>query len=57
MIDKKPRITIQLKVDNAHVDVVQIADVGNERLSDDTKLDIQMKLASAFRQREEQLNN
>lgn len=57
MIDRKPRITIQLKVDNAHVDVVQIADIGNERLSEDTKLIIQEKLASAFRKREEQLNN
>ena len=56
MIGGKPRYTVQLKVDNGMMHVSQIADVGNRRLNDIERNDIEQAFSVALQQRESQLS-
>ena len=55
MIDNKPRYTVQLTVDNGIMNVAQIADVGNARLNDIEREDVQEAFSNALQKRTEQL--
>jgi hypothetical protein len=56
MLDGKPRYTIQLKIDNGIMHVVQIADVANKRLDDQQRSQVESAFANALQQRESQLS-
>jgi hypothetical protein len=56
MINNKPRYTVQLRVDNGVMHVSQIADIGNRRLSDVERDDIQSAFQEALKLREKQLS-
>jgi len=56
MIGGKPRYTVQLKVDNGMMHVSQIADVGNRRLNDIERSDVEQAFSAALQQRESQLS-
>ena len=53
MIENKPRYTIQLTVDNGVMSVVQIADVGNKRLNDQERSDVEDVFKEALKIRED----
>ena len=55
MIDGKPRYTVQLTVDNGVMTVRQIADIGNRRLSDLERSNVEDAFRLALTKREEQL--
>jgi len=55
MIDNKPRYTVQLTVDNGVMTVNQIADIGNRRLSDVERANVEDAFKEALHQRETQL--
>ena len=55
MIDNKPRYTVQLSVDNGVMTVNQIADVGNKRLTDVERSNVEDAFKVALQQRESQL--
>ena len=57
MIENKPRYTIQLTVDNGVMSVVQIADVGNKRLDDVERSNVEHAFKEALHVREEQLKS
>lgn len=56
MIDGKPRYTIQLNVDNGVMNVAQIADFSNKRLSDKQRSELEDTFKLALEKRESQLN-
>lgn len=56
MINNKPRYTIQLTVDNGVMNVDQIADIGNKRLSDVERSNVEYAFKSALQERENQLS-
>lgn len=56
MLDGKPRYTIQLKIDNGIMHVVQIADVANKRLDDQQRSQVESAFGNALQQRESQLS-
>lgn len=56
MINSTPRYTIQLTVDNGVMDVKQIADIGNRRLTDIERANVQEAFQSALHIRESQLS-
>ena len=56
MVDNKPRYTVQLTVDNGIMNVNQIADVGNRRLDDIERHDVQEAFSYALQKRTQQLN-
>ena len=56
MIDRAPRYTVQLKVDNGMMHVSQIADIGNKRLDDVERSDVENAFRQALQQREDQLS-
>lgn len=55
MINGQPRYTIQLSVDNGVMTVNQIADIGNRRLSDFERFNVENAFRLALTKREEQL--
>jgi hypothetical protein len=55
MIDGDPRYTIQLTVDNGVMSVNQIADIGNRRLTDLERSNVEDAFKLALTKREEQL--
>jgi hypothetical protein len=55
MIDGDPRYTIQLSVDNGVMTVNQIADIGNRRLTDLERSNVEDAFKLALTKREEQL--
>ena len=55
MIDNKPRYTIQLTVDNGVMTVNQIADIGNKRLTDIERSNVEDAFKQALTTREQQL--
>jgi hypothetical protein len=55
MIDNKPRYTLQLTVDNGIMSVTQIADVGNARLDDVQRSNVEDAFKKALQEREKQL--
>ena len=55
MLEGKPRYTIQLKIDNGMMHVVQIADVANKRLDDQQRSQVESAFGNALQQRESQL--
>ena len=55
MIDGSPRYTVQLTVDNGVMTVNQIADIGNRRLSDFERSNVEDAFKLALTKREEQL--
>ena len=55
MIENQPRYTIQLTVDNGVMTVNQIADIGNRRLSDFERSNVEDAFKLALTKREEQL--
>lgn len=55
MIDNKPRYTVQLTVDNGVMTVNQIADIGNKRLTDVERSNVEDAFKCALQQRESQL--
>ena len=55
MIDNQPRYTIQLTVDNGVMTVAQIADIGNKRLTDLERSNVEDAFKVALTKREEQL--
>lgn len=57
MIDKEPRYTIQLTVDNGVMHVDQIADVCNKRLEDSERHEIETVFKTALKLREQQLES
>ena len=57
MIDNKPRYTIQLTVDNGVMTVNQIADVGNARLNDQERADVEDVFKEALKIREDELKS
>ena len=57
MIDNKPRYTIQLTVDNGVMTVNQIADVGNARLNDQERADVEDVFKKALKIREDELKS
>jgi hypothetical protein len=57
MIDKEPRYTIQLTVDNGVMHVSQIADVCNKRLKDSERHEIETVFKTALKLREQQLES
>jgi len=57
MIDKEPRYTIQLTVDNGVMHVDQIADVCNKRLEDSEHHEIETVFKTALKLREQQLES
>ena len=56
MINNTPRYTIQLTVDNGVMDVRQIADIGNRRLTDIERSNVQEAFQAALQIRESQLS-
>jgi len=56
MIKGKPRYTVQLRVDNGVMHVSQMADIGNRRLSDVERDEIQSAFQEALKLREKQLS-
>jgi hypothetical protein len=56
MIGGKPRYTVQLKIDNGMMHVSQIADVGNKRLNDSERADVEDAFKLALQQRESELS-
>ena len=56
MINNTPRYTIQLTVDNGVMDVKQIADISNRRLTDIERADVQEAFQAALHIRESQLS-
>jgi hypothetical protein len=56
MIDNAPRYTVQLTVDNGVMNVDQIADIGNKRLNDVERSNVENAFKQALQQRESQLN-
>lgn len=56
MIDNAPRYTIQLTVDNGVMNVDQIADIGNKRLNDVERSNVEQTFKQALQQREDQLS-
>ena len=56
MIEGTPRYTIQLKIDNGMMHVSQIADVGNRRLNDIERSNVENAFKEALQQREAQLS-
>jgi len=57
MIDKEPRYTIQLTVDNGIMNVDQIADVCNKRLDDNQRHEIETVFKTALKLRDQQLES
>jgi len=57
MIDKEPRYTIQLTVDNGVMNVEQIADVCNKRLTDLQRYEIETVFKTALKLRDQQLES
>jgi len=57
MIDKEPRYTIQLTVDNGVMNVEQIADVCNKRLTDQQRHEIETVFKTALKLRDQQLES
>jgi hypothetical protein len=57
MIDKEPRYTIQLTVDNGVMHVSQIADVCNKRLTDEQRHEIETVFKTALKLRDQQLES
>jgi len=57
MIDKEPRYTIQLTVDNGVMHVSQIADVCNKRLTDEQRYEIETVFKTALKLRDQQLKS
>ena len=57
MIDKEPRYTIQLTVDNGVMHVSQIADVCNKRLTDEQRHEIETVFKTALKLRNQQLES
>jgi hypothetical protein len=55
MIDGKPRYTIQLNVDNGVMNVAQMTDLSNSRLSDEQRGQLEDKFKLALQEREKQL--
>lgn len=55
MIDGKPRYTIQLNVDNGVMNIVQMTDVSNERLTEEQREVLQNVFSTALQEREKQL--
>tara|TARA_R100000734_G_C3318676_1_gene113125 strand:+ start:3628 stop:5412 length:1785 start_codon:yes stop_codon:yes gene_type:complete len=55
MIENQPRYTIQLTVDNGVMTVNQIADIGNRRLSDFERSNVEDAFKLALTKREEEL--
>ncbi len=55
MIENQPRYTIQLTVDNGVMTVNQIADIGNRRLNDLERSNVEDAFKLALTKREEQL--
>jgi hypothetical protein len=55
MLEGKPRYTIQLKIDNGMMHVVQIADVANKRLDDQQRSQVEQAFSAALQTREKQL--
>ena len=55
MIDGKPRYTIQLTVDNGMMNVTQMADVSNKRLTIDQRQVLESIFSQALQEREKQL--
>jgi len=56
MLEGKPRYTIQLKIDNGMMHVVQIADVANKRLDDQQRSQVESAFGNALQERESQLS-
>lgn len=56
MIEGTPRYTVQLKIDNGMMHVSQIADVGNRRLNDVERSNVEHAFKEALQQRESQLS-
>lgn len=56
MMNNTPRYTIQLTVDNGVMNVKQIADIGNRRLTDIERADVQEAFQAALHIRESQLS-
>ena len=56
MIEGTPRYTVQLKVDNGMMHVSQIADVGNKRLNDVERSNVEHAFKEALQQRDAQLS-
>jgi hypothetical protein len=56
MIKGTPRYTVQLKIDNGMMHVSQIADVGNRRLNDSERADVEDAFKLALQQRESELS-
>ena len=56
MVDGKPRYTVQLRVDNGMMVVSQIADIGNRRLDDSERSDVQDAFKQSLQLREKQLS-
>lgn len=56
MINNTPRYTIQLTVDNGVMDVKQIADISNRRLTDIERANVQEAFQAALQIRESQLS-
>jgi hypothetical protein len=56
MIEGTPRYTIQLKIDNGNGHVSQIADVGNRRLNDVERSNVEHAFKEALQQRDAQLS-
>jgi hypothetical protein len=57
MIDGKPTFTIQLDVSMGVMNVVQIAGVGNQRLSDEEREQYSMAFKQALQSRESELSS
>ena len=57
MIDKEPRYTIQLTVNNGIMNVDQIADVCNKRLDDNQRHEIETVFKTALKLRDQQLES
>lgn len=55
MIDNRPRFTVQLKVANGMMDVIQVAGIGNKPLTSEERSSYEITFAAALQQRAQSL--